>query len=133
MTTITDIRASFDSIKAELGKGEVATAERQTGKTTALMEFVHEYCSGFCYVVTCHRMEADRWGHKYRQMFPGDKQPVVVTLRGLRGFGVIEGRPRCWVTDEIWPDAAVRHCPGLGVLTYLGGVGTPMCMEMHSR
>lgn len=127
------MRKSIDEIKAELGLGRVVCRPRQTGKTTALLEFVHEYCSGFCYFVTCNYNMADILTRQYKKRYPDDEQPIFLTLDHLRGRGVIEGRPRCWVTDEVWPEAVERKQDSIVTLTYLGGVGTPMCMDMHSN
>jgi hypothetical protein len=134
MTTITDMRASIESIKAELGTGEIVMRTRCTGKTTALLEFVHEYCSGFCYLVTCTPVMAEITKHRYKELYPDDEQPIICTLSRLRGqSGLTHGRPRAWVTDEVWPSAAEQAENSLGDLTFLGGVGTVECMEMHSR
>lgn len=133
LTTITDMRASIDSIKAELGKGEVVTRERQTGKTTALLEFVHEYASGFCYIVVPNSNMAHLTADKYRRLYPDDERPIILTFQYLRNQTSVVGRPQCWVTDEVWPSAAERQDEALTLLTFLGGVGTSMCMDMHSR
>ena len=133
MSTTTDMRTSIDSIKAELGKGKVVTRGRQTGKTTALLEFVHEYASGFCYIVVCNSNTMALTADKYRHLYPEDEQPVILTLGYLRRQTGVVGRPRCWVTDEVWPSAAERKDPALTLLNFLGGVGTPMCMDAHSR
>jgi hypothetical protein len=135
MNTAIDMRYSIDSIKAELGKGEVVTRGRQTGKTVALMEFIHEYCSGFCYIVVPNFRMAEWTEHQYRHLFPDDEKPLCVPLGrlGPQGTGTVKGRPLCWVTDEVWPGAAEQREEELRRLTFLGGVGTPYCMDMHSQ
>jgi hypothetical protein len=132
MKTELDILASIDSIKAQLGKGEVVSRERQSGKTIALAEFVHEQCGGFCIVITCNPNEREYFAHYYKARFGSDKKPHVLTLDSLR-HACLDGGPRHWVTDEIWPSAAIRNSMSLEYLEFLGGVGTPMCMDMHSR
>lgn len=129
------IRASVDSIKAELGKGEVVIRARAQGKTTALLEFIHEYCSGFCYIVTCTPVMREMIRSRYRTDYPHDEVPVVLTLDRLRAekSSKIYGRPRVWFTDEVWPEECEIEAEELERLTYLGGVGTAYCMDISSK
>ncbi len=122
----------MDSIKSELGKGRVVSRSRQTGKTLALMEYVHENNPGMAIVVTCNGMEKERMRKKYRAMFPGDDQPIFVSVQ-MVNYTDVCGTNRRWATDEVWPETVVRRAPGYELAPYLGGVGTPMCMDMHSN
>ena len=131
------MRESIESIKAELGKGKLVIRARQTGKTTALLEFVHERCAGFCYIFACNEVMADIMKRNYREMFPEDEQPIIKMapsqLRGLGGRGIlVEKNPRCWLTDEVWPSAEAIASDEVTGLKFLGGVGTPMSMDQHS-
>ena len=134
-----EMRASIDSIKAELangdetsGEGRLVTRDRQTGKTLALLEFIHEYARGFVYYVTIDQNTAMRLQVEYHRMYPTDEQPIVLSIKTMN-FMRVAGRDRCWVTDEVWPGAVKRKIPQLEMLTFLGGVGTPLCMDLHSH
>lgn len=127
-----EMRASIDSIKAELGKGKVVSRSRQTGKTAALLEFIHEHFSGMVDLFVCNSHTAEHIKRCYRNMYPNDEQPRIFPAEKalnerIRG---ITGRP--WATDEVWPDAVIRKASDYEYHTYLGGVGTPMCMDLHS-
>lgn len=125
------MRHSIDAIKAELGKGKLVTRTRQQGKTTALLEFVHEYCCGLCYIVACNANMADLIKRQYRDLYPHDKQPKVLSFGNLRG-GQALGGPHCWVSDEVWPDAIVATAHDFRYLAFLGGVGSSESMDNHS-
>jgi hypothetical protein len=129
---------SINSIKQELlagAKAEVpalVTRDRQTGKSTALMEFVHEYCKGLCAIITCTSGMAQVTTRKYHELYPNDAKPLVLALTRLDNEVLMGRQLRGWATDEIWPSAAIRKAPVLEALTFLGGVGTPLCMDTHS-
>lgn len=127
-------RESMDRIKAKLGKGEVVCGPRQTGKTTALLEYIHEKMplSSSIIVVTCNIMEARRLMRVYKELYPGDGQPIVKSLAWVKNTDVV-GTAHCWVTDEVWPTSVVENAPDYECCTYLGGVGNPMCMDLHSN
>jgi hypothetical protein len=131
MTTITDMRASIDSIKAELGKGEVVTRGRQTGKTTALLEFVRGNDPGNMIIVTCHENARQFLERRYREMYPGDYRPTFASLHRVNSQDV-RGTRRRWATDEVWPRSVVNRVRDYEFAEFVGGVGTPMCMEDFS-
>lgn len=124
------MRVSIDSIKAELGKGEVVTRGRQNGKTAALLEFVHEHDSGHVIIIVCNWSQRAHTSHRYRELYPNDAQPIVVCIQNVSDADVV-GTSRKWVTDEVWPDAVKERAGAYEALDYFGGVGTPMCMDMH--
>jgi hypothetical protein len=129
------MRESIDSIKAELKSGGargVVVRSRQTGKTLALLEFVHENDPGNMVVIACNVMQSDRMAHIYKQIFPDDSQPKFVSFQTVDDRCVV-GANRRWVTDEIWPGAVVRKSRVFEFAPHLGTVGTPMCMDMHSN
>jgi hypothetical protein len=70
---------------------------------------------------------------RYKELYPDDEKPIVCTLDRLRGEGLTQGMPRVWLTDEVWPDVAENVENDLKGLTFLGGVGTPKCMDIQSR
>ena len=127
------MRESIEAIKAELGKGCVVYRERQTGKTTALMEYIHGCAplSADIIVVVCNLNEAYCFAHLYRELYPRDGQPCVRSIQTVKSCDVA-GTDRCWVTDEVWPHAVVDRVSSYEWHTYLGGVGTSMCMNLHS-
>lgn len=129
MTTTTDIRASIDSIKAELGKGVVVTRARQTGKTTALLEFVRDNDPGNMIVISCHDLQRQLTEQRYREMYPDDYRPTFTSIRRIKETDML-GIRRRWVTDEVWPDAVIERVEAYGWHEYLGGVGTAMCMDL---
>lgn len=129
---LSTLAESINSIKAELGKGVVVHRDRRTGKTLALLGFVHEYCSGFCYIITCNPISVKEIERTYRDLFPDDEQPIVLTLDRVRHH-CAEGRPRCWFTDDVWPWAVERNSITFETMEFLGGVGTSECMDFHSR
>jgi hypothetical protein len=129
---LSTLAESINSIKAELGKGVVVHRDRRTGKTLALLGFVHEYCSGFCYIVTGNHIMAKEIEYQYRHMFPDDEKPIVLTLDRVRD-GCADGRPRCWVTDDVWPWVVERNSMTFETMEFLGGVGTSECMDFHIR
>jgi hypothetical protein len=131
MTEIADMRESVEAIKAELGKGEVVVRNRQSGKTTAILEFIHENDPGYMVLVVCSPVIKDHTKRKYREFYPNDDQPVVVSIHQVSAMDVL-GSNRCWVTDEVWPQAVIRKARGYAHAKYLGGVGTLQCMDMHS-
>jgi len=122
-----DLRPSTILIKRALGKGEVVTRERQTGKTTALLEFVHEHDPGNVIIVVCNGMTRDWTKDRYRKLFPQDPQPIVKSIQTLNEADLM-GTRRRWCTDEVWPRAVTNRCRAYEFAPYLGGVGTPMCM-----
>ena len=128
-----EMRASVDSIKAELRDGvRVVTRERQTGKTLALMEHIHETAGGDVRLVTFNMDMADYFVRRYRAMSPEDKLPKAIAIGFVDGSKV-EGTDQAWATDEVWPEAVTRKAWCYMALPFLGGVGTPMCMDMHSN
>jgi hypothetical protein len=127
------MRESIDSIKAELGKGKVVIRPRQTGKTAALLEVIHENSPGMVDVFTCHANEAERFRRLYKEMFPGDEQPRIFPFQWALSERVRGTTGRKWATDEVWPDAVINKAHEYKFVTYFGGVGTPMCMDMHSN
>jgi len=127
-----EMRASVDSIKAELRSGEsLVTRGRQTGKTLALLEYIHETVGGDVNLIVCNGIQADLIARKYREMFPEDKQPRVRSISNADGTDLI-GSDRGWATDEVWPSDVVRKAWIYETQTFVGGVGTPMCVDMHS-
>ncbi len=118
---------SVDLIKAALGKGEFVSLPRETGKTTALLEFVHERDPGNVIVIV------RSWGKKcmmqsrYKQMYPKDPQPSFISIYDVKNTDVW-GTNRKWVTDEVLPSAVVKNAEGYRWVPFLGGVGTPLCM-----
>ena len=130
-----EMRESIDSIKAELESGGargVVVRSRQTGKTFALLEFVHENDPGNMVVIVCNAMESDHMARLYKKIFPDDNQPKFVSFQSVDGRHVT-GTNRRWVTDEIWPGSVVRKSRAFELAPHLGTVGTPMCMDMHSN
>jgi hypothetical protein len=122
---------SVRSIKAELAKGQVVIRDRQTGKTTALLEFVHEHDPANMIVVCCNRITKALILCRYREMFPKDARPSVISIHNVNDSDV-RGTNRRWVTDEVWPAAVVRRARSYSWAEYAGGVGTPMCMDAFS-
>lgn len=125
------IRENIECIKQELGKGRVAVHPRNTGKTTALLEFVHEHAGGLVYIVTCNTSQAKHISKVYGRLFPDDDKPVVLSINNLT-MKQIYGRPRCWVSDEVWPEAVCNALASFQELEYLGGVGSAISMDIHS-
>lgn len=123
------LRASIASIKAELDKGLVVTRERQTGKTLALLEWIHENDPGNVIVVCLNHITKDLTRSRYRRMYPQDAQPTVVSIQSVSNHDV-QGTNRRWVTDEVWPEAVTYRADSYRAAPYLGGVGTRQCMDM---
>lgn len=122
---------SVKSIKTELASGKLVTRDRQTGKTTALLEFVHEHDPANMIVICCNYPTKGLIERRYREMFPKDKWPSVISIHNVSDRDV-RGTDRKWVTDEVWPAAVVRKAPSYAWAEYAGGVGTPMCMDRLS-
>lgn len=125
------LQASIDSIKAELGNGRLAIRGRRSGKTAALLEWVHEHNPGNTIVVCCNEITRDMVRCRYREMFPQDAQPLAVSIHRVSDKDVL-GTNRKWSTDEVWPAAVVRKARSYARAEYVGGVGTPMCMDCFS-
>lgn len=128
------MRESIEAIKAELKNGGargIVVRPRQTGKTIALLEFVHENDPGNMIVVTCNTNTAEHMRYSYKQLFPEDAQPTFKPYHRVDNRDVL-GSTRRWVTDEIWPGAVVKNAPAYELHEHLGTVGTPMCMDIHS-
>jgi hypothetical protein len=123
---------STESIKVELGKGVVVTRSRQAGKTHALLEFVRGNDPGNTIVVACNNGERINSERRYREMYPDDYRPVFTCIGRVKNEDVL-GTCRRWVTDEVWPDAVIERANAYETHEYLGGVGTPYCMDMHSK
>lgn len=120
---IDSLRASIDSIKAELGKGEMVWRSRRSGKTTALMEFVHEKFQGDCIVVTISFHLADYWLLVYGKSYPFDTRPRVLAVLGRLNF--MGHRYAPVVTDEVTPSYLEEHSTGFReCLKFFGGVGS---------
>ena len=105
------MRESIDSIKQELGKGVVVVRSRQTGKTTALLESIHENSPGSFDVFTGHVNMAELLKRRYKQMYPDDQQPNFCPYQYARNERVRGTTGRKWATDEIWPSAVVTVAP----------------------
>ena len=127
-----EMRKSVDEIKAEFAKGvRVVTRDRQTGKTLALMEYIHEQTGGDAILVVCNFREKERVIDAYQAMFPDDKQPKVIALGHVQSGNVL-GRDQPFATDEVWPKDVVKKAGAYEYQRFLAGVGTPKCMDMHS-
>jgi hypothetical protein len=127
-----DIRESVDSIKAELGnregKGQLVIRPRQTGKTAALFEFIHEHEPGNINVITCNVRIAHIMKRRYRDQYRDDLQPSFIPLELVSNRDV-RGTNRRWVTDEVWPESVIKRAPDYKYVDCIGGFGTPLCME----
>ena len=119
---IDSLRASIDSIKAELGKGEMVWRSRRSGKTTALMEFIHENYKGECFIACRGENMAYHFRRRYRRMYPGDVLPR--TLNALGQINVC-GQTGSWATDEVYARWLIQQSfTGLEGLDFIGGVGS---------
>ena len=125
---MTEIRESIDSIKAELGNGKMVIRARQTGKTTALFEFIHEHEPGSVNVITCSTPMAHLLKDRYREQYRDDQQPSFIPIEWVNNVDV-RGTTRRWATDEVWPSAVIKRAPNYEYVDYIGGVGTPLCMK----
>ena len=127
-----ELRKSIDEIKSELGKGEVVCRPRQTGKTAALLEFIHEHNPGNVNIIVIN-FHTQHWlKSRYKELYPQDQQPWIIPIDIVNDHNV-RGTTREWVTDEIWPSAVIRKAGDYEYVNFLGGVSTPMCMDMHSK
>lgn len=125
------MRKSIDEIKTELANGGargIVSRSRRTGKTSALLEFVHENDPGNMIVVSCNSARAASVKFQYKDLFPDDVQPMFTTVHCVNNRDV-RGTTRRWVSDEVWPGAVVRKAPSYEFAQHLGTVGTPMCMD----
>jgi hypothetical protein len=125
------LRASIGSIKNELDKSQLAVRDRQSGKTSALIEWVHKHDSGNTIIVCCNENMKAIVRSRYREMFPLDKQPIVVSIHSISDHDV-RGTNRKWVTDEVWPQAVIRKARSYASAEFAGGVGTASCMDAMS-
>jgi hypothetical protein len=127
-----DMRESVDSIKAELGeregKGQLVIRPRQTGKTTALFEYIHEHEPGNVNVITCNVRMAQLMKQRYKEQYCDDPHPSFIPLEWVNNRDV-RGTTRRWATDEVWPSSVIKRAPDYEYVDFLGGVGTPLCME----
>lgn len=123
------MRLSMDSIKAKLRDESLVTRDRQTGKTTALLEYVHERCAGKCFIIVPRLNVANFTSDNYRKRYPEDEKPRVLALSCISDRDAL-GSNLPWVTDEVWPESVAKKAPAFKYLTWIGGVGTPMCMDM---
>ena len=127
-----EMRQSIDSIKAELGEGKVVCRSRQTGKTAALLEYIHENGRGLVDVFTCNANQKHYLECAYKERFPEDEQPRFFSIQSAMNARVAGTTGRKWATDEVWPESVVRRASDYEYITFLGGVGTPMCMDLNS-
>ena len=127
-----DMRESVDSIKAELnereGKLQLVIRPRQTGKTTALFEFIHEHEPGNVNVITCNVQQAHIMKDRYREQYRDDPQPSFIPIKWVSNRDV-RGTTRRWATDEVWLSSVIKRAPDYEYVDCIGGVGTPLCME----
>ena len=127
------MRESIDSIKAELGKGKVVIRPRQTGKTAALLELIHENLPQTFDIFVAHSNMAEWTKRRYKEMYPDDEQPRIFSYQNARNERIRGTIGRKWATDEIWPSAVVNVAPDYEFnATFYGGVGTMICMDQHS-
>jgi hypothetical protein len=125
------LRASVESIKKELDEGRLVTRDRQTGKTLALLEWIHEHDPANMIVVCCNGIMKSILRSRYREMYPRDPQPIFEPIQSISGHN-LRGTNRKWMTDEVWPAAVVRRSLSYIGAEYAGGVGTPQCMDILS-
>lgn len=128
---VEDLRPSVIRIKRALRDGIVVLRERQSGKTTALLEFVHEHDPGNVNVIVCDLNTAHFMKCRYKETYPNDPQPSFISVQNVSDTDV-RGTKRNWVTDEVWPEAVIRKAQDYEYVPFLGGVGTAMCMERFS-
>ena len=128
-----EMRDSIDSIKAELESGGargIVARERQSGKSTALLEFVHEHDPANMIVVCCNWQMRQFMKGRYKTTFPNDPIPYFVSIQNVKDSDIC-GTNRRWVSDEVWPGSVVDIAHAYELAPHLGTVGTPMCMDMH--
>lgn len=70
-----------DEAKAALRAGKIVYGDRQIGKTTALIEVIHEDYSGDVIVTTPNALIGELFAARYGEMFPDDKQPRIENSR----------------------------------------------------
>lgn len=117
--SIESLRSSIDAIKAALAFRQVVLRGRQSGKTTALLEFVHEHDPGNMIIVVCNGITYDLTRQRYKYMFPQDPQHIIRSIHMVSNADVC-GTNRKWVTDEVWPQAVVRKARSYGWAGYWG-------------
>ena len=73
-----NIRASIDSIKKAIREdGKLFLCKpRQTGKTTALLEIIHDDFDGDAILLSPNVRMSDYAKDRYREMYPGEKLPI---------------------------------------------------------
>ena len=78
-----------EAIRKEMEPGYAVHAERQTGKTTAILAEVHASYRGKAIIVAHSQMQAEHIHHCYRKAFPEDIQPSIVgplfAMKNIRG------------------------------------------------
>lgn len=70
------IEYKIEEIKAVLEKKEFALFNRQTGKSTALIEFVHDHHGAEAVVICADNKTAGMMARLYNQKFPNEELPV---------------------------------------------------------
>jgi len=123
--------SSISSIKSELDRGQLVIRERQTGKTTALLEWVREHDPANMIVVCGNWNMRELARRRYCDIYPCEPQPIFQSVHSVSDRDVC-GTMRKWVTDEVWPRAVMLRAFSYVGADYCGGVGTPMCMDNFS-
>lgn len=109
-------------IKEKLAKGEFAHFPRQTGKSEALLEFIHDEHSGEAIVICMNSDMAHVMIWRYQKKYPGENVPSFCT--GESAENNIRGNSKPVYLEEphLLPGRAVREAINSGRLA--GGVGS---------
>jgi hypothetical protein len=90
--------------RSNIRNGKIVWGPRNCGKTQALLEVVHEDCAGDASVVCVDSREARIYDYRYREMFPGEPGPKVISsqtcdLEGRRNV-FVDGLSRMRQSDR---------------------------------
>lgn len=67
--------------------GAVLGVKRRVGKTTALLQLIHEQYSGMATLYSPTQRQSERAGERYREMYPEDQLPrFIVDAKEARGY-----------------------------------------------
>lgn len=73
-----NMRSTIDGIKKEIREDgrHFVVCRRQTGKTTALLEIIHDDFEGDAILLSPNVRMSDYAKDRYREMYPGEKVPI---------------------------------------------------------
>lgn len=92
---------SKEEIKTAIAEGDIAIADRDTGKSEAILEHVHEHHHGHAIIVSLNPITAHCNKVRYATQYPGDRNPIMLNAGSPGWYHTLRGHDLPVYVDEL--------------------------------